>query len=161
MSQASRRPDDGRVRIAPARLDAFLKLLEETADVSVAAERTGLRRSSLYKLRKSSETFARRWTEALDLGLDRLQDHAVNRATVGVEKPVWYGGEQVGTVLQPDNRLLKFLLIAHRPQVYDRGKVAAAARPFDLIRRMADAEKRMAAFEAAEKAPKKKAPHND
>ncbi len=167
MSQDSRRPEDGRVRIAPARLDAFLKHLEDTADVSVAAERTGLRRSSLYRLRKTSEAFAARWTEALDLGLDRLQDHAVNRAIVGVEKPVWRGGEQVGTTLHPDNRLLQFLLKAHRPEVYDRGKAGVPARPFDLIKRMADAEKRMAVFEAADaaeakkKAAKGKEPHDD
>ncbi|MDP2329908.1 MAG: hypothetical protein Q8M19_04335 [Reyranella sp.] len=147
---------DRRVRIASARLDAFLQHLTETGDVSVAAERVGLHRSTLYKHKSAKPAFARRWTEALEMGLDRLQDHAVNRATVGLEKPVWHRGEQVGAVRQPDNRLLQFLLKAHRPEVYDRGKAGSAALPFDLIRRMADAEKRMAVFEAEEKTPKKK-----
>jgi hypothetical protein len=145
---------DSRGRIAAARLDAFLKHLGETCDVSAAAERVGLHRSTLYKHKRTKPAFARRWAEALDMGVDRLQDHAVNRATVGLEKPVWYRGEQVGAVHQPDNRLLQFLLKAHRPEVYDRDKAGSAALPFDLIKRMADAEKRMAAYEK----PAKKKP---
>ena len=138
----------GGAPVPEAKLADFLSHLAETGDVSVAAEHAGLRRSTLYKKRGTDAAFARRWAEALDQGLDRLQDHAVNRATVGVEKAVWSRGEQVGTVLQPDNRLLQFLLKAHRPDVYDRGRGAAAARPFDLARRMAEAEKRLARNEA-------------
>lgn len=145
----------GREAIAPARLDAFFSGLADTGSVARAADLAGVQRSSLYQRRRADPAFARRWEEALQIGLDRLQDHAVDRATVGIETPVWKGGEQVGSVAKPDNRLLQFLLKAHRPEIYDRTK-AAEQRPFDLARRMAEAEKRMAAFEAADAAAKKK-----
>lgn len=145
----------GRAAIAPARLDDFLLNLAETADVTVAAERTGLRRSTVYKLRKTAPAFAARWDEALYLGTERLQDKAMRHALQGVERPVWHAGQQVGTATQHDHRLLQFLLKSHRPEIYDRQKTGAAATPFDLIKRMAAAEERMAVFEAAEKAPQK------
>jgi hypothetical protein len=143
--------------ITPARLAVFFHHLGETGAVTVAAERAGLRRSTLYQLRRGNPAVARRWADALDLGVDRMQDDAVVRATVGVERPVWHAGQQVGTITQHDSRMLQFLLKSHRPEIYDRAKVGGpAALPFDLIKRMADAEKRMAVFEAEEKAPRKK-----
>lgn len=150
MTVSSRRR--GRPAVAPARLDDFLRLLADTGSVARAAERAGVQRSTLYLLRKADPALARRWDEALQVGLDRLQDHAVDRATVGVETPVWKGGQQVGSVAKPDNRLLQFLLKAHRPEIYDRGNAAAASSsPFDLARRLAAAEKRIAANAAKKK----------
>jgi hypothetical protein len=136
----------GRPAVAPARLDDFFRLLAESGSVARAAERAGVQRSTLYLLRKADPALARRWNEALQIGLDRLQDHAVDRATVGIETPVWKGGQQVGSVARPDNRLLQFLLKAHRPEIYDRSNArAAASSPLDLARRLAAAEKRLAA----------------
>ena len=49
----------------------------------------------------------------------------MNRALNGTPKPVWRNGRQVGSVRQFDNRLLPFLLKAHRPDLHgDRGKAA-------------------------------------
>jgi len=152
-----RTPTRGRGRpIAPARLDDFLLNLAETADVATAAERSGLHRSSLYRLRATRPAFLRRWDEALHLGTERLQDKAMRHALQGVERPVWYAGQQVGTATQHDHRLLQFLLKAHRPEIYDRDRAAPAAPPFDLIKRMAAAEKRMAVYEKPAKKPAKK-----
>jgi len=145
----------GRAAIAPVRLDDFLRCLADSGSVARAADLAGVQRSSLYLRRRADPAFARRWDEALQQGLDRLQDHAVDRATVGLERPVWRGGEQVGTVRQPDNRLLQFLLKAHRPETYDRGNAAVASNPLDLARRLAAAEKRLAAKEANKDAKKK------
>ena len=148
----------GRPTASPDCVKAFLDELAESGAVAVAAQRAGVHRSTLYDLRRRDKDFAARWDAALQLGLDRLQDYAVVRATVGDETPMWRAGRQVGAVRKPDNRLLQFLLKAHRPQIYARPAIAPAApsRPFDLIKRMADAEKRMAAFEAAEAAEAKK-----
>jgi hypothetical protein len=149
-SRSPRRP-----AIPPSRLAEFFRHLARTASVSTACEKTGLRRSSVYWLRNNDPAFAARWTEALDLGVEQLQDNAMKRAIDGVERPVWRGGEKVGSVTHYDNRLLQFLLKAHRPQVYDRPRNAAPGLPFDLIKRVAAAEKRMAGFEggAAVEAP--------
>lgn len=49
----------------------------------------------------------------------------MNRALNGTPKPVWRNGRQVGSVQQFDNRLLQFLLKAHRPDLcVDRGHAA-------------------------------------
>jgi hypothetical protein len=144
--------------VPPARLADFFRVLAETASVSTACERTGLRRSTVYQLRDGDPAFAARWTESLALGVEQLEDNAMKRAIAGVERPVWRGGEQVGSVTHYDNRLLQFLLKAHRPQTYDRPRGAAGSLPFDLIKRVAAAEKRMAAFEAPEKPAETPAP---
>ena len=142
---------------------AFLDELAESGAVALAAQRAGLHRSTLYALRQRNKEFAARWDAALQLGLDRLQDHAVVRATVGEETPVWQGGRQGGTVRRPDSRLLQFLLKAHRPEVYARPTVPAAAAPSaasDFARRLREAEARMAALgKALPPLPKKGARH--
>jgi hypothetical protein len=141
---------------------AFLDELAESGAVAIAAERAGLHRSTLYALRRRNRDFAARWDAALQLGLDRLQDHAVVRATVGDEMPVWQRGQQVGTVRRPDNRLLQFLLKAHRPEVYARSATPAAdpAGMSDFARRLREAEARMAALgKALPPLPKKRGRH--
>ena len=135
----------GRAPLPKARVNAFFHHLGRTGSVTVAANRAQLRRSTLYQMRQDDDAFAERWAKALDLGVERLQDNAMNRALNGTPKPVWRNGQQVGSVRQYDNRLLQFLLKAHRPDLYgDRGKAAAPGLPFDLVKRMADAEARLA-----------------
>ncbi len=144
----------GRAPMPAVKVNAFFHHLGRTGSVTVAAERAQLRRSSLYQRRQDDEEFAERWAQALDLGVERLQDNAMNRAMNGTEKPVWRNGRKVGTVQQFDNRLLQFLLKAHRPDLYsDRGHAAASALPFDLVKRMAAAEARLAERGKAKAAP--------
>ena len=154
----------GRPSASPDCVNAFLDELAETGAVAAAAERAGLHRSTLYDLRRRNKDFAARWDAALQLGLDRLQDHAVVRATVGDETPVWQRGQQVGTIRKPDNRLLQFLLKAHRPEVYARPAAPPAADPAgmsDFARRLREAEARMAALgKALPPLPKKGGRHD-
>jgi hypothetical protein len=129
--------------ITPQKLTAFLHHLGRTGSVTYAAIRTGLKRNTLYKLKATDPDFGARWAEALDLGVERLQDDAMRRALHGTERAVFRNGRQVGSVRQYDNRLLQFLLRAHRPEIYgDRKGGMAPALPFDLLERMAAAEPR-------------------
>ena len=145
----------GRAPMPAAKVNAFFHHLGRTGSVTVAANRAQLRRSTLYERRQDDEAFAERWAQALDLGVERLQDNAMNRALNGTPKPIWRNGQEVGSVRQFDNRLLQFLLKAHRPDLYgDRGKAAAPSLPFDLVKRMADAEARLAAREKGEREKK-------
>ena len=139
----------GRPQASPDCVKTFLAELAESGSVATAAERAGVHRSTLYDLRRRNKDFAARWDAALQLGLERLQDYAVVRATVGDETPVWRAGRQVGAVRRPDNRLLQFLLKAHRPEVYARPTARPAADPAgmtDFARRLREAEARMAAL---------------
>ncbi len=138
----------GRARMPAVKVNAFFYPLGRTGSVTVAAQRAQLRRTTLYQRRQDDEAFAERWARALDLGVERLQDNVLNRAMNGSEKPVWRNGQKIGSVQQFDNRLLQFLPRAHRPDLYgDRGPAAAPALPFDLVKRMAAAEERLAGRE--------------
>lgn len=70
----------GRAPLSKARVNAFFHHLGRTGSVTVAANRAQLRRSTLYERRQDDEEFAERWARALDLGVERLQDNAMNRA---------------------------------------------------------------------------------
>jgi hypothetical protein len=148
----------GRPAVPAAQLETFLDRLGETASITAAARTAGLQRSTLYHLRERDPEFAACWDKAAKLGIERLQDEAMRRTFEGVEKPVFHAGQQIASVAHFNDRLLQFLLKAHKPETYDRphGMPVAAKRPFDLVKRMADAEKRMAVFEAADAAEAKK-----
>ena len=133
----------GRAPLPAVRVNAFFHHLGRTGSVTVAANRAHLRRSTLYERRQNDEEFAERWARALDLGVERLQDNAMNRAMNGTEKPVWRNGQQVGSVRQFDNKLLQFLLRAHRPEVYgEKKQPTLPALPFDLAQRLASSAPR-------------------
>ena len=132
------------------KLNTFLLHLGRTGSVTVAATRANLSRRTLYKHRAADEAFAGFWDEALDLGVERLQDDAMRRALQGTERAVFRNGRQVGSVQQFDNRLLQFLLKAHRPETYsERARSAASPLPFDLAQRLAAARPRADAHDRA------------
>jgi hypothetical protein len=95
-----------------ARQIGFLNKLAEHGVVGAAAESVGMDRSSVYRLKKrpGAEGFAAAWERALESGLGRLQDVAIDRAINGVPVPVFYKGEVVGERIWYDNRLLMFLM---------------------------------------------------
>lgn len=129
--------------------DAFFAHLAEKGSVAYAANRSGIDRRTAYRLKAADEAFAARWEEALQVGVERLQDDAMRRAIDGTDRPVWRAGKQVGSVKQYDNKLLQFLLKAHRPEIYgDRSRAGAPPLPFDLAKRLAAARPRAAAHEA-------------
>lgn len=96
----------------------FLTELAETCNVSAACEIVGVGRSTAYDARDSDEAFAAEWDSAIEQGVDALELEARRRAASGVEKPVFYKGEQVAVVREYSDVLLIFLLKAHRPEKY-------------------------------------------
>ena len=115
----------------------FLEVLRQTGNVSRAAREAGLPSSTVYSHRAKQPKFARDWDAAMNEALDDLEAEMIDRATRGVEKPVYYRGEIVGNVRTYSDALGMFLLKARRPQVYDRlgGTTSAPG-----IRGMTDAE---------------------
>ncbi len=94
---------------------AFLKGLEQGMSAAGAAEAAGISRSLVYRWRELDRAFAAAWRLAAEAGTDRLEDEAMRRALEGVEKPVFWRGEQVGVVRTYDNRMLMLLLQRRRP----------------------------------------------
>jgi len=147
----ARTPARGRPRalIPPRQAAEFFRILAASGSASLAADRTGLSRSTLYAHRAANPAFARRWAEAFVLGKEKLRDEAFRRAVVGMKKPVFHAGQQVGKVKYYDNRLLWLMLRAQEPETYgDRRPQPAGGTPVDLARRLEEADARVAKYEA-------------
>ena len=84
----------------------FLEALARTGNVGTAAYYVQRSRQSAYDLRRRDPDFARGWQAALVLARDVAEDVLQERAIDGIEEPVYYHGEVVGTRRRYDNRLL-------------------------------------------------------
>lgn len=115
--------------ITPALQRRFVATLAATGIVKVAARRIGKSLEALYKLRHrpGAEGFASAWDAALERGVQRLEDMAIERAMVGTRTPIVSRGEVLGWWDKPDNALLRFLLMHRMPAQYS--PEARAIRP--------------------------------
>src|SRR5262245_22662754 len=84
----------------------FLAILAESGNVRLAARRCGMSAQSAYVQRRRDARFARTWAAAMRLARDHCEQVLGDRAIEGVEEPVWYHGEVVGTRRRYDTRLL-------------------------------------------------------
>lgn len=119
-AKPKRRPH-GSIRVNKARREAFLEMLAETASVTAASQATGVYRVKWYRLRKSDPAFAAAWDEALEIGIDAVEDEAIRRAVAGHEEPVYFQGQKVGAIRKYSDRMLMLLLRARRPRLYGEG----------------------------------------
>lgn len=110
-----------------ARQREFIELLAETGSVRSACRRMGVGEYGVYNLRRRPDaaSFRAAWETALDLGVQRLEDIAMDRALNGVEEPVYSYGELVGTRVVHNDRLLMFLLRNRAPERFADGKARA------------------------------------
>jgi hypothetical protein len=107
---------------------AFIEALADECSVTRAAAIVGMSSGGAYKLRRlpGGERFKAAWDAALREGAAKLADELTQRAIDGVEEPVFYKGERVGTRRRYNDRLGMFLLRAHMPEVYDADRRGAA-----------------------------------
>ena len=110
----------------PERQAAFLDALAASGSISAAAQAVGLSRTAIYNLRNREDeagaAFRAAWDARLRQAVAVLSETAFDRAINGVEEPVFHKGEQVGTRIRHNDRLLMFLLKSLDPETY-------AARP--------------------------------
>lgn len=113
--------------ITPARQRAFIAALAASGIVTQAAREIGASLEALYRLRNmpGAEGFAAAWEAAIDRGMQRLEDCALERALAGEERPVVRGGEVVTTWRRYDTQLLLFLLRQRRGHRYGGAERAA------------------------------------
>lgn len=106
----------------PARQNAFITALAETANVEEACAAVGMSARSAYTLRvrPGADSFRQAWDAALDYGVSRLADAMLGRALNGVATPVFYKGEQIGEKRRYDERLAMFILRARAPDRYGK-----------------------------------------
>jgi hypothetical protein len=112
------RPVEGKK--VPAIVEPFLAELAHGASVTAAAEYAGVSRAMVFRWRRDDPEFAQRWDEAVQMGVDRLEDEAHRRAVHGVARPVYQGGARVGEIREYSDTLLLAILRGKRPEVYAR-----------------------------------------
>lgn len=96
----------------PERQRGFIEALMRTGSVKAAAHAVNMTPEGAYLLRRHPEgaEFRKAWKDALAMGVQRLEDIAMERALHGVEVPVYHFGEIIGTRQVFNDSLLMFLL---------------------------------------------------
>lgn len=110
----------------------FLGAICGGATVRDAAAQAGVHWTLPYKRRSFDKKFRAAWNEAADLGTRLLEQEAARRAYHGVAEPVFYKGEQCGTIQKYSDTLLIFLLKARNPGKYREGTGQDARGPITL-----------------------------
>lgn len=118
---------------------AFIAALAETGSVKAAAKRINMSYEGAYHLRRQpgADGFRAAWLAALDHGVQRLADIAVERAIEGVPVPIHWRGEQIGEKRRYNDRLLMFVLRHHLTDRYGGGGLAHGTRSRATIEREA------------------------
>lgn len=106
------------------RKEKFLELLAITGgNVAKSARAVGYASTSaVRRWRDDDPVFARKWDEAIEASNDILEAHAIERATEGVEKAIFYQGEVIGSERIKSDGLLRDQLRARMPQKYAERK---------------------------------------
>lgn len=129
--------------ISEGQRQKFLLALSDTGNVKLSAQASGLCRSGWYVLRRDDPEFAKLWDEAMELGVEGLEDEAIRRAHDGVEKPIFHNGKQCGSVREYSDVLLMFLLKGRKPEKYRDNKRVEHTMSDSLADRLAAARKRV------------------
>ena len=107
--------------------DDFIAALREVPVIVHACKAVGINRVTAYRARDADPEFARDWDAALEDGIDRAEQEAYRRAVLGVEEPVYQGGQLVGTRQVYSDSLLSLVLKGRRKKVYaDRTELTGA-----------------------------------
>jgi len=103
---------------------AFIEALADTGSVASACRQVGRAEVGAYLLRRhpKAASFRAAWQAALDLGMQRIEDVAMDRALNGVEVPVYSYGKLVGSRTVHNDRLLMFMLRNRAPERFAEGK---------------------------------------
>ena len=123
----------------PERQRAFIEALADTGSVQSACRAVGMSQRGAYHLRRQpgAASFRKAWLAAIDCGVWRLEDTAMDRALNGVEEQRYTNGELVSTRTRYNDRLLMFMLRARAPERYAHGggaKGMNAADKMDVAR---------------------------
>ncbi|QZH74983.1 MAG: hypothetical protein JY451_15285 [Erythrobacter sp.] len=107
----------------PRRQQQFIEALADTGSVKSAARTVGLTPEGAYLLRRHPQAveFRAAWEAALDLGVQRIEDVAMDRALNGVEQPVFAYGQVIGTRREYNDQLLMFMLRNRAPKRFATG----------------------------------------
>lgn len=122
----------------------FIASFRKEGIVNVAVAAAGWRaRSTAKRHRDIDPNFAAAWREAREDAADALEREARRRAVEGVDEPIYYKGEEVGTVRRYSDRLLEYLLGATRPEKFRPHYEAPKKASDDVNRKIAELAERL------------------
>lgn len=108
-----------RTKRTQERVEKFLTALDQArGNVSDACDLAGIGRQTAYDWRQGDESFRALWEAIVDKHMDALESEVYRRAYEGCNKPVFYQGEQCGSVTEYSDTLAMFILKGHRPEKY-------------------------------------------
>ncbi len=116
----------------------FIEALADLGSVRAACRQMGVGEYGIYALRRHPQaaSFRAAWEAALDIGIRRIEDVAMDRALHGVEEPVYHAGAIVGTRRVYNDRLLMFMLRNRAPKRFAADGAARGARGMNAIDQM-------------------------
>ena len=97
---------------------AFLLSYSECLNIKRSSAHVKVHRSLHHLWLKRDPIYAEAFAYARQLGVEALEEEAVRRARDGVERAVWYQGEEVGKEQVYSDVLLIFLLKGNMPEKY-------------------------------------------
>lgn len=114
----------------------YLEAFSGLGNLSAASRVSGISRQDHYLWVKKDPQYVADFLEAQEKAIDALETEARRRAVDGTERPVYQGGELVGTIREYSDTLLIFLLKGARPERY-RERYDIQITPTDAIKRVA------------------------
>jgi hypothetical protein len=101
---------DGVTYYVPVWEDSFLLALGQVGTIRQACMLSGISRSTYYTHFQYSPPFRQRCNYAREDAKDLLFEEAHRRAVEGVQRPVFFQGQQVGTTTEYSDHLMAILL---------------------------------------------------
>lgn len=124
-------------RIRHPKKVAFLEVYAITGNVSEAARRAGIDRTTFYDWVERDPKFKEAVEIAEQEATELLEREAFRRAVSGVKEPIFHQGQRVGQVRRYSDTLLIFLLKARAPEKY-REKFDVESRVQKTLRIVVD-----------------------
>ena len=107
----------------------FLEVLEHKGNVSEACRAAKVARRTVYEAKERHEDFAASWQESLAVAVDAIEAEAHRRAVAGIDKPIFFQGDQCATVKEYSDTLMLSLLKAHLPDKYRERRDVTVGNP--------------------------------
>jgi hypothetical protein len=109
---------NGNSKILQPNKRAFLAAIAETGNITSASKITKIARVTHYAWLQDDSDYATAYKDAIEQAAENLEAEARRRATKGTARPVFYKGEECGTVQEYSDTLLIFLLKGAMPGKY-------------------------------------------
>lgn len=106
-------------KLVPDKLVQFLEALSHNGNISMSARMIGMSRSTILKFAQKNPSFRVAMNEAIEEAKDFALGELLRRGVRGWKEPVWYRGQEVGSVRKYSDSCLIRYVQAHFPEFRD------------------------------------------